>query len=164
MLGVDVGVGAGSQLVLTLLVEKHFTPGSDHHSDTMRLTNQIAVDLLLAHMDIGSFMKLEDLFHPLGDKGSLFEDCVFQDDMGEKEEMNDCPESDGLVTKTQWSDRVRYGTMFDLLDFVNLISNAQSGLLMSDLTEEMGVVINKASPGSHALVVSTLQNVHQFSS
>ncbi|XP_048868406.1 mitogen-activated protein kinase kinase kinase 8-like isoform X1 [Brienomyrus brachyistius] len=127
-----------------LLVKNHFTPGSDNRSDTMRLTNHTAVDLLLAYMDIGSFMKLEDPFHPHGDQGSLFEDCVFQDAMGEKEEVNDCPGSADLVTKPQWSDRVRYGTMVDLLDFVNLISNAQSGVRMPDLSEEMGIVINKA--------------------
>uniref|UniRef100_A0A3B1JSM6 Mitogen-activated protein kinase kinase kinase 8 n=1 Tax=Astyanax mexicanus TaxID=7994 RepID=A0A3B1JSM6_ASTMX len=99
------------------------------------------IELLLAHMNIGDILQaVEHLYSNREEEesGVLFEECLSQDEMDENEES-----SGSLVSHVQNGGKVRYGTVSDLLAFVNMISNTQVATL-KELGEEFGVLLNKA--------------------
>lgn len=99
------------------------------------------IELLLAHMNIGDILQaVEHLYSNREEEesGVLFEECLSQDEMDENEES-----SGSLVSHVQNGGKVRYGTVSDVLAFVNMISNTQVSTL-KELGEEFGVLLNKA--------------------
>ncbi|KAL4624636.1 mitogen-activated protein kinase kinase kinase 8-like [Arapaima gigas] len=100
------------------------------------VTGTDGTNLLPTSMDI-EFIKVVDMFYPPGAQGASIEECLCQRDMGNKEETRK------PVAGPEWKDGVTYGTVFDLLYFVNLISNPQTGPL-THLSRETGVLLNKA--------------------
>lgn len=108
------------------------------------------VELLLAHMNIEDIINAAEKLYQLEEveeeeEGGLsFEDeGLSQEEMDENEEAGDLEGS-----KSEQKDHVkgvggvRYGTVADLLSFVNLLSNMQPPALQH-LPEEMGVLLNK---------------------
>lgn len=111
------------------------------------------IELLLAHMNIEDIIDaVETLYHIEEEEegeegGSLFEEeGLSQEEMDENEEAGDS--GDLLGSGSQQNGHgggvggVRYGTVADVLSFVNLISNMQPAALQR-LPEEMGVLLNK---------------------
>lgn len=107
------------------------------------------VELLLAHMNIEDFINAAETLYRLEEEEeeegglSFEEEGLSQEEMDENEEAGD---SEGLgVQQKDYVDGVggvRYGTVTDLLSFVNLLSNMQ-GAALQHLPEEMGVLLNK---------------------
>lgn len=108
------------------------------------------IELLLAHMNIEDIINAAETLYQLEEveeeeEGGLSfeEEGLSQEEMDENEETGD---SEGSQQK-DYDDRdggVRYGTVTDLLSFVNLISNMQASALQH-LPEEMGVLLNKVN-------------------
>ncbi|XP_076617089.1 mitogen-activated protein kinase kinase kinase 8 [Chaetodon auriga] len=108
------------------------------------------VELLLAHMNIEDIINAAETLYQLEqveeeeEAGLSFEEeGLSQEEMDENEEAGDTEDSrshqkdcvDGVGG-------VRYGTVTDLLAFVNLLSSMQAAAL-EHLPEEMGVLLNK---------------------
>lgn len=94
------------------------------------------IELLLAHMNIEDIINAAETLYQLKEEEeaeglSFDEEGLSQEEMDENEEVGD-PEEQG----------VRYGTVTDLLSFVNLLSNMQTAALQH-LPQEMGVLLNK---------------------
>lgn len=103
--------------------------------------DNVGIELLLAHMNIGDILQaVEHLYSKREEEesGVLFEECLSQDEMDENEES-----SGSLVSHVQNRGKVRYGTVSDLLAFVNMVSNTQVSTI-KELGEEFGVLLNKA--------------------
>ncbi|XP_072523190.1 mitogen-activated protein kinase kinase kinase 8 [Salminus brasiliensis] len=103
--------------------------------------DNVGIELLLAHMNIGDILQaVEHLYSEREEEesGVLFEECLSQDEMDENEES-----SGSLVSHVQNRGKVQYGTVSDLLAFVNMVSNTQVSSL-KELGEEFGVLLNKA--------------------
>ncbi|KAM9337447.1 mitogen-activated protein kinase kinase kinase 8 [Symphorus nematophorus] len=109
------------------------------------------VELLLAHMNIEDIINAAERLYQLEEveeeeEGGLSfeEESLSQEEMDENEEAGDLEES-----RSQPKDYVdgvggvRYGTVTDLLSFVNLLSNMQAADRLQPLPEEMGVLLNK---------------------
>lgn len=89
------------------------------------------IGLLLAHMNIEDIISAAETFYQL-------EDSLSQKAMDESKGaagLGVC-EADGAVG-------VQYGTVTDLLSFVNLLSNMQRAASLQHLAEETGVLLNK---------------------
>ncbi|KAM4605896.1 mitogen-activated protein kinase kinase kinase 8 [Polymixia lowei] len=109
------------------------------------------IELLLAHMNIEDIINaVETLYHieeeEEEEEGGLSfeEEGLSQEEMDENEETGDSGDS-GSQQKGHGGGvgaGVRYGTVSDLLSFVNLISDMQQAALQP-LPEEMGVLLNK---------------------
>ncbi|KAM3593427.1 uncharacterized protein V6R79_012821 [Siganus canaliculatus] len=107
------------------------------------------VELLLAHMNIEDIINAAETLYQLEqveaeEAGLSFEEeGLSQEEMDENEEAGD---SDGSGSQQkEYGDGVggvRYGTVTDLLSFVNLLSSMQAAGL-EHLPEEMGVLLNK---------------------
>ncbi|KAM9827686.1 mitogen-activated protein kinase kinase kinase 8 [Neosynchiropus ocellatus] len=96
------------------------------------------IELLLAHMNIEDIINVAETFYRLEE-----EDRVSQQVVGENEEAGGHAESKGLQNDHIGGDgSVRYGTVTDLLAFVNTLSDMQVTAHQS-LNEEMGVLLNK---------------------
>lgn len=107
------------------------------------------VELLLAHMNIEDFINATERLYQLEEveeeEGGLSfeEESLSQEEMDENEEAG---YSEG--SRNEQKDYidgvggVRYGTVTDLLSFVNLLSSMQPADL-KHLPEEMGVLLNK---------------------
>ncbi|KAG7216681.1 hypothetical protein INR49_021030 [Caranx melampygus] len=96
------------------------------------------IELLLAHMNIEDIINAAETLYQLKEEEeaeglSFEEEGLSQEEMDENEEQKDFPDGDGGV---------RYGTVTDLLSFVNLLSNMQTAALQH-LPREMGVLLNK---------------------
>ncbi|KAL1006746.1 hypothetical protein UPYG_G00076330 [Umbra pygmaea] len=111
------------------------------------------LELLLAHMNIEDIIDaVENLYHTEEEEetGDLFMEGLSQEEMDENEETVDDSGDEGPVVTAgsqgtvqgNVGGRVRYGTVSDLLSFVNLISNMQPEALQHT-KEEMGVLLNK---------------------
>ncbi|XP_070784361.1 LOW QUALITY PROTEIN: mitogen-activated protein kinase kinase kinase 8 [Enoplosus armatus] len=122
----------------------------DHKSSvTMDYKYDDGVELLLAHMNIEDIINAAETLYQLEEVEeeeaglSFEEEGLSQEEMDENEEAGD---SVGSGSKQKdYGDGVggiRYGTVTDLLSFVNLLSNMQAAALQH-LTEEMGVLLNK---------------------
>lgn len=131
------------------------------------------IELLLAHMNIEDIINAaETLYHIEEEEEGVLsfeEETLFHEEMDENEEAAGGGGSEGLGAQ-QESDAggvggVKYGSVPDLLSFVNLLSNMQPTALQH-LPEEMGVLLNKV--GSlccfeyfSALIVSSLKGLKQ---
>ncbi|XP_062336140.1 mitogen-activated protein kinase kinase kinase 8 [Osmerus eperlanus] len=97
------------------------------------------IELLMVHMNLEDIINaVENLYNAEEeDTGESFDEGMSQEEMYEHEETMDsgssCQGNGGGV---------RYGTVTDLLSFVNLISDMQLDALQH-LPEEMGVLLNK---------------------
>lgn len=106
------------------------------------------IELLLAHMNIEDIIDVvEKLYHTKEEEkeaGASFEEGLSQEEMDQNEEAVDdsWDEVTGGTQQGNSGGRVRYGTVSDLLSFVNQISNMQPEVLQH-LPEEMGVLLNK---------------------
>ncbi|XP_054622193.1 mitogen-activated protein kinase kinase kinase 8 [Dunckerocampus dactyliophorus] len=103
------------------------------------------IELLLAYMNIEDIINAAETLYQLEqeeeDRGlSLEEDTLSPVEMDGSEEVREfrCPEKD----HTNKDGGVRYGTVTDLLSFVNLLSNMQATALPCP-HEEVGVLLNK---------------------
>jgi len=103
------------------------------------------LELLLAHMNVEDIINAAETLYQLEEDGeegglSLEEESLSQEEMDENEETG--------VSGSQQKDYddgvggVQYGTVTDLLSFVNLLSNMQAAA-MQHLPEEIGVLLNK---------------------
>nr|XP_020480386.1 mitogen-activated protein kinase kinase kinase 8 [Monopterus albus] len=107
------------------------------------------LELLLAHMNIEDIINTAETLYQLEEEEeeggvlSFEEEGLSQEDMDETEEAG---ESLGLRREQKdCADEVggvRYGTVTDLLSFVNLLSNMQAAALQH-LPQEVGVMLNK---------------------
>lgn len=103
------------------------------------------IELLLAHMNIEDIINAAETLYQLEEEeegGLSFEDeGLSQEEMDENEETGDLERE-----QKEYSDGaggVRYGTVTDLLSFVNLLSNMQAAAALQHLPQEMGVLLNK---------------------
>ncbi|XP_068160297.1 mitogen-activated protein kinase kinase kinase 8 [Antennarius striatus] len=101
------------------------------------------LELLLAHMNIEDIINASESLYQLEEaRGLSFEEeGLSQEEMDENEETS---YSEGLEgqEKDYVDGGVRYGTVTDLLSFVNRLSNMQTASL-EHLPEETGVFLNK---------------------
>uniref|UniRef100_A0A3P8RWU6 Mitogen-activated protein kinase kinase kinase 8 n=1 Tax=Amphiprion percula TaxID=161767 RepID=A0A3P8RWU6_AMPPE len=106
------------------------------------------IELLLAHMNLEDIINAAETLYRLEEEeeeeeeaGLLFEEGLSQEEMDEE-----VVELGGLGGKeNEYTDGVggvQYGTVKDLLSFVNLLSNMQAAALQH-LPQEMGVLLNK---------------------
>lgn len=107
------------------------------------------VELLLAHMNIEDIINAAERLYQLEEVEEEEEGLSFEDEGLSHEEMDENEEagdSEGSGSKqkdcVERVGGVRYGTVTDLLSFVNLLSNVQPAALQH-LPEEMGVLLNK---------------------
>ncbi len=107
------------------------------------------VELLLAHMNIEDIINVAETLYQLEEveeeevSSSFEEEGLSHEDMDENEEAGDLEVSESEQKDyANGGGGVRYGTVKDLLSFVNLLSNMQTPALQH-LDEEMGVLLNK---------------------
>lgn len=116
----------------------------------MEYKYETGLELLLAHMNVEDIINAAETLYQLQeeeeeeDRGLSFDEESFsQEEMDENEEAG---EMVGLGDEQKDNANgvrcVRYGTVMDLLSFVNLLSNMQATALQH-LHQEMGVVLNK---------------------
>ncbi|XP_040922120.1 mitogen-activated protein kinase kinase kinase 8 isoform X1 [Toxotes jaculatrix] len=104
------------------------------------------IELLLAHMNIEDIINAAETLFQLEeeetDEGGLSfeEEGLSQEEMDENDEAGDSVGS-GSEQKDYRLGGVQYGTVTDLLSFVNLLSNMQDAALQH-LPQEMGVLLN----------------------
>lgn len=107
------------------------------------------VELLLAHMNIEDIINAAETLYQLEEVEEEEGGLSFEEEGLSQEEMDENEEAGELVgSGSQQKDYadgvggVRYGTVTDLLSFVNLLSNMQAAALQH-LPKEMGVLLNK---------------------
>ncbi|XP_037613037.1 mitogen-activated protein kinase kinase kinase 8 [Sebastes umbrosus] len=108
------------------------------------------VELLLAHMNLEDIINAAETLYQLEEEEeeeegglSFEEEGLSQEEMDENEEAGDLVGSGGQQKDyVDGVGGVRYGTVADLLSFVNLLSSMQAAALQH-LPEEMGVLLNK---------------------
>lgn len=106
------------------------------------------VELLLAHMNIEDIISAAERLYQLEEEEeeealSLLGEGLSQEEMDENEEAGDSEGSGGEQKDyVEGAGGVRYGTVSDLLSFVNLLSSMQPAALQH-LPKEMGVLLNK---------------------
>uniref|UniRef100_A0A3B4ZWA1 Mitogen-activated protein kinase kinase kinase 8 n=1 Tax=Stegastes partitus TaxID=144197 RepID=A0A3B4ZWA1_9TELE len=107
------------------------------------------IELLLAHMNLEDIINATETLYQLEeeeeeDAGLLFEEeGLSQEEMDENEEAGELGVLGGEAKEYGNGVRsVQYGTVTDLLSFVNLLSNMQAAALQH-LPKEMGVILNK---------------------
>lgn len=102
------------------------------------------IELLLAHMNIEDIINAAETLYQLEEeeeRGLSFEDeGLSQEEMDENEETGDSGREQKDPSKAVGG--VRYGTVTDLLSFVNLLSNMPATALQH-LPQEIGVLLNK---------------------
>uniref|UniRef100_A0A2I4C2Q6 Mitogen-activated protein kinase kinase kinase 8 n=1 Tax=Austrofundulus limnaeus TaxID=52670 RepID=A0A2I4C2Q6_AUSLI len=116
----------------------------------MEYKYEAGLELLLAHMNVEDIINAAETLYQLQEEEeeedgglSFDEESLSQEEMDENEEAG---EMVGLGEEQKDNANgvrgVRYGTVTDLLSFVNLLSNMQATALQH-LHQEMGVVLNK---------------------
>lgn len=105
------------------------------------------VELLLAHMNLEDIINAAETLYQLEEEEEEEEGGLsFEEEGLSQEEMDENEEAGDLVGQQKdYVDGVggvRYGTVADLLSFVNLLSSMQAAALQH-LPEEMGVLLNK---------------------
>lgn len=107
------------------------------------------VELLLAHMNIEDIITATERLYQLEEEQveegglSFEEEGLSQEDMDGNEEPGDSEGSGSEANDfVKVADGVQYGTVTDLLSFVNRLSNMQSAALKHS-SEEAGVLLNK---------------------
>lgn len=99
--------------------------------------DNVGIELFLAHMNIEDFMEAVELIYSQRED----EECLSPDKMDENSDCLDVSASRDFGSGIQ-NGNVRYGNVTDLLAFINMISNTPASKL-SELTEEIGVLLNK---------------------
>lgn len=108
------------------------------------------VELLLAHMNIEDLItateKLYQLEEEQEEEGGLsFEEEGLSQEMDDNEELGDSEGSGSEPNEyVKTADGIQYGTVTDLLSFINRVPNMQSAALKHS-SEEVGVLLNKVS-------------------
>lgn len=107
------------------------------------------VELLLAHMNIEDIITATERLYQLEEEQveevglSFEEESLSQEEMDDNEELGDSEGSgSGANHFAKAADGIQYGTVTDLLSFVNRLSNMQSAALKHS-SEEVGVLLNK---------------------
>lgn len=107
------------------------------------------VELLLAHMNIEDIITATERLYQLEEEQveevglSFEEESLSQEEMDDNEELGDSEGSgSGANHFAKAADGVQYGTVTDLLSFVNRLSNMQPAALKHS-SEEVGVLLNK---------------------
>lgn len=107
------------------------------------------VELLLAHMNIEDIITATERLYQLEEEQveegglSFEEEGLSQEEMDDNEELGDSEGSGSEANDfVKVADGVEYGTVTDLLSFVNRLSNMQSAALKHP-SEEVGVLLNK---------------------
>ncbi|XP_058497005.1 mitogen-activated protein kinase kinase kinase 8 [Solea solea] len=110
------------------------------------------IEMLLAHMSIEDFITAAETLYKLEEEEEEEEEeggLSFVEEGLSQEEMDENEEAGGSVSSaSEYKDSsegaggVRYGTVTDLLSFVNLLSNMQTAALQH-LPQEMGVLLSK---------------------
>lgn len=127
-----------------------FQREQDKSSVKMEYKYDNGIELLLAHMNLEDIINAAETLYQLEQEEaeeeggfSFEEEGLSQEEMDENEEAGDLVGS-GSQQKdyTDGVGGVRYGTVTDLLSFVNLLSSMQAAALQH-LPEEMGVLLNK---------------------
>lgn len=124
------------------------------------------VELLLAHMNIEDIINAAETLYQLEEveeeeEGGLSfeEEGLSQEEMDENEEVGDSVGSGGQQKDYDGgSGGVRYGTVTDLLSFVNLLSSMQAAALQH-LPEEMGVLLNKVRSVSRTTLTVCVHDI-----
>lgn len=113
------------------------------------------VELLLAHMNIEDFITATERLYQLeeeqvGEGGLSFEEeGLSQEEMDGNEELGHSEGSGGQANGFgKLADGAQYGTVADLLSFVNRLSNMQPAALKPS-AQEVGVLLNKVREISH---------------
>ncbi|KAL4630927.1 Mitogen-activated protein kinase kinase kinase 8-like [Arapaima gigas] len=119
-------------------------PVSDVAAETLAMdykSDPTGLELLLAHMNIEDIIDVVETFYPSVDPGPSFEETLSQEDMEEEDE--ETPEMRvSAGDRDSLKGTVAYGTVEDLLSFVNLISTRREAPLVQP-REEVGVLLNK---------------------
>lgn len=109
------------------------------------------VELLLAHMNIEDIITVAERLYQLEEEqqeeegGLSFEEEGLSQEMDDNEELGDSKGSGSEPNEyVKAADGIQYGTVTDLLSFVNRVSNMQSAALKHS-SEEVGVLLNKVS-------------------
>ncbi|XP_054607209.1 mitogen-activated protein kinase kinase kinase 8 isoform X2 [Nothobranchius furzeri] len=92
---------------------------------------ETGLELLLAHMNVEDIINAAEMLHQLEEAS--------QEEMGEREEAGLVDEQKDYANEIGG---VQYGTVTDLLSFVNFLSNMQTSALQH-LSKEMGVLLSK---------------------
>lgn len=107
------------------------------------------VELLLAHMNIEDIITATERLYQLEEEQveevglSFEEESLSQEEMDNNEELGDSEGSgSGANHFAKAAGGVQYGTVTNLLSFVNRLSNMQSAALKHS-SEELGVLLNK---------------------
>lgn len=125
-----------------------FQSEEDKSSAKMKYKYDNGIELLLAHMNLEDIINAAETLYQLEQEeeeeeeegGLSFEEGLSQEEMDENEEAGDL----GSQQKdyADGDGGVRYGTVTDLLSFVNLLSSMDTAAL-PHLQKEMGVLLNK---------------------
>ncbi|XP_028290852.1 mitogen-activated protein kinase kinase kinase 8 [Gouania willdenowi] len=103
------------------------------------------LELLLAHMNVEDIINAAETLYQLEEEEGLLsfeeEEDISQEEMDENEDHGDLVGSGDDEKESNHGD-IKYGTVADLLSFVNLLSSTQTEALQY-LPGEMGVVLNK---------------------
>lgn len=109
----------------------------------------VDLELLLAHMNIGDIIeaveRLRSDRESEVESGESLVEALSGDNMDESE-LSDGTSSPDLVSRVQ-DGKVRYGSVADLLAFVNMVSNTPASTLSKLKEEELGVLLNKVRNG-----------------
>ncbi|XP_056869607.1 mitogen-activated protein kinase kinase kinase 8 isoform X2 [Takifugu flavidus] len=107
------------------------------------------VELLLAHMNMEDIITATERLYQLEDEQeeegglSFEEEGLSQEEMDDNEELGDSEGSGSEPNEyVKAADGIQYGSVTDLLSFVNRVSNMQSAAL-KHTSEEVGVLLNK---------------------
>ncbi|XP_017290520.1 mitogen-activated protein kinase kinase kinase 8 [Kryptolebias marmoratus] len=107
---------------------------------------ETGLELLLAHMNVEDIINAAETLYQLDEEEgglSFDEESLSQEEMDENEETGEMVGlGDEQKDNANGVGGVRYGTVTDLLSFVNQLSNMQASALQH-LHKEMGVLLNK---------------------
>lgn len=115
------------------------------------------VELLLAHMNIEDIITATERLYQLEEEqeeegGLSFEEEGLSQEEMDNEELGDSRGSGSQSNEyVKAADGIQYGTVTDLLSFVNHVSNMQSATLKHS-SEEVGVLLNKVRIPKTALL------------
>lgn len=107
------------------------------HRSNMDYKYNRGIDLLLAHMSLEDFISAAETLFQLEEEEDEEQDLCFGEESLSQEEMDEAEES-----RDHKEDSVRYGTVLDLMSFVNLISSLQRAAMQPG-TKEMGIILKK---------------------
>lgn len=102
------------------------------------------IELLLTHMNLEDIINAAETLYRLEEEEEILS---LEDEEGlSQEEMDENEEAGEVVVlgseQKDYANGVRYGTVTEVLSFVNLLSSMQTAAL-PNLPEEMGVLLNK---------------------